>query len=280
MPMKLPFLLFAACLCTPPLSAGNLPTPSPAVDAPTVAASPFSVFDNLSKVTKPLWRQLYRTHIERTVTDREKAALALGSVSADEALAAMARDTQQLRNLIQDEQALEKMLSIADKMESHRQRILTHAESGDWNLLNNAIDKTHDRQLELLQGLRDHDLATLVITGRWLRTWQLATSIVIAKKVPDAQLAISSHELLLQITTPILAQQERSTSPSRALRHLAKRLNALERLWRTPATPEETPERLRATLEILDDLVSHLIQGESEKAPEKAPEKVGEKVKD
>jgi hypothetical protein len=273
--MKLPPLLLVAHLWMAPLPAGDLPTAPPA-NAPAVAQTPAGLFDNLSKVTKPLWRQLYRSHIERTVTDREKAALALGAVSADQALATMARDTQQLRNLIQDEQALEKMLSIADKMEAQRQRILTHAESGDWVTVSHAVEKTHERQLELLQGLRDQDLATLVVTARWLRTWQLTTNIVFTKKLPDSQLAIGSHALLEQITTPIIALHERTITPSRALRLLTKRLNSLEKLWRAPSSPEEAPERLRATQEILDDLVTQLIQGENEKAGEK----VGEKVKE
>ncbi len=273
--MKLLLLLLTGCCWMAPLRAGPPAATTAPVSPAAVAPTPFSMFDNLAKITKPLWRQLYRSQIERTVTDRERAALALGAVSADEALAAMARDAQQLRNLIQDEQALEKMLSIADKMDSQRQRMLTHAESGDWPSVNHVVEKTHERQLELLQGLRDQDLATLVNTGRWLRTWQLTTSIVIAKKLPDAQLAITSHELLQQITTSVIDLHDRTITPTRTLRLLTKRLNSLERLWRTPASAEEAPERLRATQEILDDLVNQLIQGENEKAGEK----VGEKVK-
>ncbi len=233
----------------------SAPDPAPPVGPSAPALTPGQLYETISHVTKPLWRQLYRDHIERSVTEREKAAFSLGTVSADQALAAMARDGQQLRNLLQDEQAFEKMLSIVDKMATYRQKIQMFADQGDWPAVAKTVDKIHDRQLELLQGLRDHDLATLVGSGRWLRAWQTAAKIVISKKLTDGQLAIGSPELVQQTTASISAIIDHQPTPTKLMRHLAKRCTALDKLWRDPATAESLPARLSTTQEILDELM-------------------------
>ncbi len=232
-------------------------TQAESTPARAVPLTPSVLFENLAHATKPLWRQQYRDHIERTVTERDKAALALGAVSADLALATMARDSQQIRNLIQDEQALEKMLSIIDKMDNFRQKVLTHVEAENWPDVTHAVDKVHERQLELLIVLRDQDLATLVTVGRWLRTWQITTNIVISKQVSAEQLAIGSLELLGQTAASVetLATPENS---SHLLHQLAKRLAHLHKLWQAIAAPD----RLPATKALLDELILQLIQDE------------------
>lgn len=225
---------------------------------PPPALSPSTLFENLTKETKPLWRQQYRAHIERTVTDREKAALALGAVMTDLALAAMARDEQQIHNLEQDEEALEKLLGIPDKMRVPRQRYLACAQAGDWPSLTKTIDKAHERQIELLIGLRDAPLASLVTTGRWIRCWQICTSVVIAKQLPSETLAIGTSALVQE--TSAAATKLTQNTPKRYLHFLAHRLNALVKLWPTEEGVEGNRERLRATQEILDELVGQLVQ--------------------
>ena len=263
--MKLPVILLLGGLLWPCLwAAGDA--------APVVApANPTVMFESLSRATKPLWRQLYRKRIERNVNERERAALCLGAVSADLAVAAMARDAQQLRNLVQDEQALEKMLSVVDKMEVYRQHIVTQGDEGDWPQVGKAVEKNHDRCLELLISMKDSDLATLVVAGRWLRTWQVSAAIVTSKNLLEVDLAIGSPELLAQVLASIEKLSEQDPS-NKTVRQLHKRVRALDKIWRMPIEQSELPGKHKASKDLLDDAVGVLIQGELEKSGEKVKE--------
>jgi hypothetical protein len=235
-------------------------TPEAADKEPT----PTKVFQQLAAVTKPLWRQQYRPYVERTVTNRPRAAVALGALMTDLAIAAMARDDQQLRNLVQDQEALEKTLGIADKMPTQRQRYLAQANRGEWPLIARSLEKAHERQAEVLIALRDETLAELVNLGRWVRALQVCTSVVHLKKLPQQELAIGSLELLQTLTTKAEKLAEAAPANDRCLRPLAKKLSHLEKQWRaTELTVEQRTERLRSTLEILDELVAQLVQDQT-----------------
>lgn len=253
----LPLLLLGLTGLRDNLRAQESPQPPP---VEVVSFTPMQLFEGLARETKPLWRQQYRTKIERIVTNREKASLALGAVMTDLSLAMMARDGQQIRNLVQDEEALEKLLGVADKMRNFRQRYLTAADANEWPTLGRLVDKAQDRQEELLINQRDAPLASLVKIGRWLRCWQICTSVVISKKLPVHELAIGSPQLLGEISA--VAGKIAEPDTNRQLRFLSRKLTALVKLWQPHDPAQPPPDRLLPTQEILDELIGQLVQDE------------------
>ena len=253
----LPLLLLGLTGLRGNLRAQESPQPPP---VEVVSFTPMQLFEGLARETKPLWRQQYRTKIERIVTNREKASLALGAVMTDLSLAMMARDGQQIRNLVQDEEALEKLLGVADKMRNFRQRYLTAADANEWPTLSRLVDKAQDRQEELLINQRDAPLASLVKIGRWLRCWQICTSVVISKKLPVHELAIGSPQLLGEISA--VAGKIAEPDTNRQLRFLSRKLTALVKLWQPHDPAQPPPDRLLPTQEILDELIGQLVQDE------------------
>lgn len=253
----LPLLLLGLTGLRDILRAQESPQPPP---VEVVSFTPMQLFEGLARETKPLWRQQYRTKIERIVTNREKASLALGAVMTDLSLAMMARDGQQIRNLVQDEEALEKLLGVADKMRNFRQRYLTAADANEWPTLGRLVDKAQDRQEELLINQRDAPLASLVKIGRWLRCWQICTSVVISKKLPVHELAIGSPQLLGEISA--VAGKIAEPDTNRQLRFLSRKLTALVKLWQPHDPAQPPPDRLLPTQVILDELIGQLVQDE------------------
>lgn len=273
-PRVLCFIAASAFLCQ--AEAQDATPPAPAAAPIVTPASPSALFEELSLKTKPLWRQQYRGHIERTVVSRPKAALALGALMTDLSLATAARDAQQLRNLEQDEVALEKLLGIVDKMAAYRQRFLMTAESGDWANVSKHLVKAHERQVDLLTALRDQDLATLVTTGQWLRAWQISTNVVADKKLANESLSLGSEDLARQVFGSVSRLAETAPPNDRCMKVLAKKVGQLEKAWQQPLDPAQRPARLAQTAEILNDLILQLVQDQP--APPKTPAPAVEKT--
>lgn len=233
--------------------------PAPAPPAIKIL-TPSVLLEDLAKVTKPLWRQQYRPTIARNFTDRSKASLALGAVMADIGIAGMARDAQQVQNLLQDQEAIEKSLGITDRMRSPRQRFAVVATQGDWPNFPRLIERAYEKQLEVLTDQRDGDLASLVTTGRWIRTWQVCASVVHGKKLDNDLLIIGSVELLTQVSHTVEALSAKAPASDRCIKILSKRIGQIDKLWRQGIDPGQRELRQKSTLEILNELVSHLVQ--------------------
>lgn len=260
----------------PAQDANEAPATAPAtaaVPAPTPALTPGQLLEELAKVTKPLWRQQYRPAIERNFTDRFKASLALGAVMADISIAGMARDAQQVQNLLQDEEAIEKSLGITDRMRSPRQRFAVVAAQADWPNFSKFTERAYEKQLEVLTAQRDGDLATVLTTGRWIRTWQVCASVVHGKKLENDLLSIGSTELLTQVSSTLETLSAKAPATDRCIKILSKRIGQIEKLWRQSADPAQPETRLKTTLDILNELVSHLVQDRpATAAPKPAPQ--------
>ena len=102
---------------------------------------PSELYAKLSEATRPQWRQHYRATVTRCLGSRPQAAMGLGAVNADLFLAAQARDTQQIRNLLQDEENIEKTLGLITPMTKLRNEVLGAAEQADWVRLATGIEK-------------------------------------------------------------------------------------------------------------------------------------------
>jgi type II secretory pathway component PulJ len=137
------------------------------------APSATELLHALGKIVQPRWRQYYRETAHPSPANRPQAALALGALLGDIVLAALARDTQHVRNLLQDIETLEKMLGVLDQMRPRLGRLQMLAEAGEWEPLRREADAASAELSAALDRLRDSDLATLVSSGTWLRALQL-----------------------------------------------------------------------------------------------------------
>ena len=242
---------------TPPSS----PAPARRASGSALPAFPSELYARLSDATRPQWRQLYRPTVTRCLEGRQQAALGLGAVTADLFLAAQARDTQQIRNLLQDEETIEKTLGLIEAMANHRAEILSAADSADWKRLSAGIEKLSAGHRRYLRTQKDEPLADLAYIGQWLRTLQTCHAVVLARQLPNQQLAIGDPGLILEMNRRLLTLSDPATETNRCLRLLHKRLAGLTRLWPSDSSPSHDPaERLRRSAELLGDTVDQLIQ--------------------
>ena len=220
---------------------------------------PAELYARLSEATRPQWRQLYRPTVTRCLEGRQQAAMGLGAVGADLFLAAQARDSQQIRNLLQDEETIEKTLGLIEPMAGLRTEVLGAAEQGDWKRLGAGIEKLSAGQRRHLRSQKDEPLADLVYIGQWLRALQTCHAVVMARQLSDQRLAIGDPALLVEMTRRLQALGEPDSN--RCLRLLHKRLAGLVRLWPEDSSPVPDPaDRLRRSAELLSDTVDRLIQ--------------------
>lgn len=224
---------------------------------------PSELYAKLSEATRPQWRQLYRPTVTRCLEGRQQAAMGLGAVISDLFLAAQARDSQQVRNLLQDEETIEKTLGLIEPMATLRTEVLGAAEQGDWKRLGGGIEKLSAGQRRHLRSQKDEPLAELVYIGQWLRTLQTCHAVVIGRKLENQQLAIGHPALVGEMTRRLQTLSDPGTESNRCLRLLHKRLAGLARLWPEDSGPVPDPtERLRRSSELLSDTVGQLIQDE------------------
>ena len=231
---------------------------------------PSELYNKLSDATRPQWRQLYRPTVTRCLNGRPQAAMALGAVVADLFLAAQARDSQQVRNLLQDEETIEKTLGIAESMGGFRTEVLGAAEQSDWSRLGIGIEKLSSGQRRYFRSQKDGPLAELAYIGQWLRTFQTCHAVVLARGLEDHQLAIGSPQIIAEMNRRLLLLSKPETETNRCLRLLHKRLAGLAKLWPADGSASSVSNpaaRLRRSGEILGDAVGQLIQEEDTPVP-------------
>lgn len=254
----------------------------PAAEPPTLAvrnsarptnlpAQPSELYLKLSEATRPQWRQHYRTTVTRCLEGRPQAAMGLGAVTADLFLAAQARDTQQIRNLLQDEETIEKTLGLVEDMSSLRTEVLSAAEQSDWPRLHAGIEKLSTGQRRHFRSQKDEPLADLAYIGQWMRTLQTCHAVVISRSLEDQSLAIGDPRLIPEMTRRLRTLSDPANETTRCLRLLHIRLAGLSRLWpEDGGTPTDPAARLQRSAELLSDTVGQLLQ-EADPAPARKP---------
>ncbi len=246
----------------PPASAPAATARKPGTSG--VPANPSELYTKLSAATRPQWRQLYRPTVTRCLDGRQQAALGLGAVTADLFLAAQARDAQQIRNLMQDEETIEKTLGLIMPMAERRTEMLSAAETSDWPALIGAIDKLTIAHRRHFREQKDESLAELAYIGEWLRALQICHAVTIQKNLKDYRLAIGSPSLIVEMTRRLNTFSVNDTETSRCLKLLHKRLAGLNRLWpEGDHTYSNLPDRLQRSSDLLSDAVGQLLQEEA-----------------
>lgn len=240
------------------------PEEAETADRKALPSNPSELYARLSAATRPQWRQLYRPTVTRCLDCRQQAALGLGAVVADLFLAAQARDTQQVRNLIQDEETIEKTLGLVMPMADIRTEVLSAAEMSDWPLLNAAICKLTTGHRRHLREQKDESLAELSYIGEWLRALQICHAVAIQRELEDFELAVGSPSLFKEMTRRLNTLSNSATETNRCLRLLHRRLAGLEKLWPEGyRTYPRLGERLRKSSDLLSDTVTRLLQEET-----------------
>ena len=251
-----------------PVQSADPPLVPAEIAVPVLPLYPSELYGRLSEATRPQWRQLYRTTVTRCLEGRQQAAMGLGAVTADLFLAAQARDSQQIRNLLQDEETIEKTLGLNESMATLRAEVLAAAVQWDWNRLGTGIEKLGVGHRRYLRAQKDEPLADLAYIGQWLRTLQTCHAVVLARDLTDQRLAIGDPALITEMTRRLQTVSPAGTESSRCLRLLNKRLAGLSRLWPEDAISVPDPaERLRRSAELLSDTVGQLLQEEEPAAP-------------
>ena len=126
---------------------------------------------------QPRWRQYYRETARPAPASRNQAAIALGALLTDITLAALARDTQHVRNLVQDVETLEKTLGVIEQMRGRISRLPVLAEAGEWESLRREAEAAGVELGAALERVRDETLARLIAAGAWLRALHVDAEI-------------------------------------------------------------------------------------------------------
>ena len=180
--------------------AEMLAVPAPAatvVVAPFSEPSPAELLIALNKVNVPRWRQFYGETAKPAPSSRSQTALALGVLMTDLHLAGLARDPQQIRNLLNDLAALEKVVAVNDRLRGRFARLQTLAEAESWEAVRREIDATHDEQSTLLEEMRDEDLARLVPLGAWIRALDIEAAVRATDESSPPPVPAAGHRAFL-----------------------------------------------------------------------------------
>lgn len=247
-------------------------SPSAPAGRAKLPANPSELYTRLSAATRPQWRTLYRPTVTRCLDGRQQAALGLGAVTADLFLAAQARDAQQVRNLMQDEETIEKTLGLITPMAARRTEMLSAAENADWPALITAIDKLTTAHRRHFREQKDEPLAELAYIGEWLRALQICHAVAIQKELDDYRLAIGSPALIVEMNRRLDTINPGGTESSRCLKVLHRHLNNLGKLWpEGDHTYSNLPDRLQRSSEMLREAVCQLLQEETASPAPAAP---------
>jgi hypothetical protein len=244
-------------LLTATAAAGLLCGPLYAQAPGPAPASPQELFAAVARETRPQWRSCFASQPRELASHRDLAALALGATAADCYLAAEARDAQQLRNLVMDMAALEKLLGIHRHLEGGRQKLTELAESGDWKGLREALGAVTALHAGTLTAQRDEALAELENLGLWVRSVQIAAQHAARTGKPPERPCVWSAAFVASLSSKAAAAAEKDPG-SESLRILAEQLARLKTLWPDEGTPANAAERTAATRQLMDALCTRL----------------------
>lgn len=257
-------LLFLGAAC----HAADTKAPASATEGGggKLPATPSELFAAIARDLRPQWRPYFRETVPHSVSDRYKAALGLGAVSADCYLAVEVRDAQQVRNLLTDMSSLEMTLGITRQMGPLKQKVTVLAGEGDWAGVRTEIAALMASHAKFLGEQKDGHLAELENIGCWLRTFHICARFAAKQPAPPGRACIWSGALLKDLHTR--AAKLNAAADSKTLRSLDAGLEKLARTWAGETTSANASARLAATLPLLDTMVTELIDDEA--PPEEA----------
>jgi len=190
--------------------------------------SPTELLYVISKESSPKWRKLYYPIPKNHPGDRSKAALRLGLNLTEGHLAAMARDSQKIRDVTTDLERQARTLGIAGDVASVTRRINSLAEAKAWSSVAFEFEALIETVNQLLEKQRDHDLKKFLTVGAMVRLLHLSSGVVSEKDFSDTTHAISNHWTLQQLA--ILSTPSKD-NPDETLASVHEQIAKLERMW-------------------------------------------------
>jgi len=218
--------------------------------------SPAEWFLAFSKVDSARWRKLYREPNAHSVSDRHKAAIALGTLYTDAYIAVEARGVQQVRNVIQDLRVVEKMLGVGDKMQQRTARIADLATAEQWKAIRVELEASMREEALILRQQRDGALATLIPVGALLRTMHAGCSLVQDLELGDTSLALGDVTLVYTLLRDVEALPE-ETLEERSVRDVRRCLKHLRDCWQD-RLEKPVADKVAETYRVLDAVLNSL----------------------
>jgi hypothetical protein len=259
-------VIVAGCLCVQAslspvafaaesFTAGLLILPS---SGWTPEQTPVDFLDVVGLQTKARWRQLYRQPPPVPSTDRPRAAFTLGALVGDALLALQAEDSQQFRNTNQDVLAYCRVLGLGEKVSPRLMAMAKLAEENRWaDLRQEAVDGQQELS-RLLIDQRDEELAALVDLGTWLRTLELASTLVLEAPEQEVKpLCIGAHALLMDLQVKF-SQLPEATRIQEAMVPVGETISFLVRHWDIGKDTKPSEELVLKTHEKLKNLMKKL----------------------
>lgn len=193
-PKRLPrlWLLLAWFLQICPALRGADPVATP---SSPVMRTPEDLLSALGKCSKPDWAALYRQTTAATPTSRVQIALLLGCLFSDGYLAAQAEDAQQSKNVGRDIMALSKTLGVHTELLDRSRSLSDSAQKRDWPLLRRELESAESDLEAALKKHEDAGLAHLVTLGAWMRSTEIASTVVKDHYTESASLLLRQTSL-------------------------------------------------------------------------------------
>jgi len=218
------------------------------------------VFRAVAKESNPRWRQFYRTaRPPRGSGDRQHSAFGLGVQLCEALLAAEARDSQQLRNTMQDIRDSFTFLGLADRLDARQPAIFAFAEDQNWGALRLEFDALALEVAEALGRQSDADLAFLLKQGIWMRCLEICAEVSVISGKPTG---IGDAEIYGSIVSAI-NELPAETARQPVFKDLKAETERLRRRW---AESQDTlPASIEATREKVTNLIDRILQPPHEK---------------
>ncbi len=154
------------------------------IDSITVP-TPGELFAALEKIGKPNWQGQYRKPIESGYSSRPQIALNLGGLVADGYIAVEAEDSQQVKNIGKDIEAMAKGLGVSQNILSRGGSITEFAENNEWNALKEELEATQNEVKLAMDEQHDDELVVLVSLGGWIRGTEVVSSWIVKNYTPE-----------------------------------------------------------------------------------------------
>ncbi len=209
----------------------------------------------LGKTRKPRWRSLYLEPVTQLPANRYQTALVLGMLLTDLQVAAEARDVQQVRNLVHDVEAAQKMLGLGELMRPRLGRLIALAEGEQWEAFRRETEAAQTEQAAFFDMQRDGDLSHLIALAAWMRALHLESVITADVAGDDVPMASFEEDLVAWAQ----AQMDPLSDETRSEKIVALVRKACEQLAKRASHAGPVSERRRReVLEMLNQVIQKI----------------------
>lgn len=246
-------------LCLGQVMADPLVSNAPVSAAITADQTPADFLDLVGQRTKARWRLLFRPPPPTPPTDRDRAALILGSLLADSFLVWQTTDSQQFRNNNQDVLTYCRMLGLGEKLMPRLMAQGKMAEDSEWKDLRHEIVESHQELVRMLREQKDDDLALLIDLGLWLRVLEIVSTIVTDAPAANARPLCIGSPAILQEMRDDFSRISASKREEAMIKNIGATIDEISFTWKDVDTVPPTQIQVAKTNEKLKELMQALM---------------------